>query len=209
MKNRVALQDQKGHVLVGDPPIAELLFSSTRLAWFWLIVRIWVGYQWFSSGLGKLSNPAWVSDGSALRGYWERAVAIPAAPAKPPVTFDWYRDFLNMLLAGNHEIWFAKLVVFGELAVGLGLFVGAFVGIAAFGGALMNWSFMMAGTASTNPVLLLASVGLMLAWKVAGYYGLDRFLLPMLGTPWRQVVTQPRATAAQAPATTAVTPIAR
>jgi hypothetical protein len=23
------------------------------------------------------------------------------------------------------------------------------------------------------------------AWKVAGYYGLDRYLLPMLGTPWR------------------------
>jgi thiosulfate dehydrogenase [quinone] large subunit len=24
----------------------------------------------------------------------------------------------------------------------------------------------------------------MLAWKVAGYYGVDRYLLPMLGTPW-------------------------
>jgi thiosulfate dehydrogenase [quinone] large subunit len=29
------------------------------------------------------------------------------------------------------------------------------------------------------------AVGLMLAWKVAGYYGLDRYLLPLLGTPWR------------------------
>ena len=26
----------------------------------------------------------------------------------------------------------------------------------------------------------------MLAWKVAGYYGLDRYLLPMLGTPWHR-----------------------
>jgi thiosulfate dehydrogenase [quinone] large subunit len=25
----------------------------------------------------------------------------------------------------------------------------------------------------------------MLAWKVSGYYGVDRYLLPMLGTPWR------------------------
>jgi thiosulfate dehydrogenase (quinone) large subunit len=25
----------------------------------------------------------------------------------------------------------------------------------------------------------------MLAWKVAGYYGLDRFVLPALGTPWQ------------------------
>ena len=27
----------------------------------------------------------------------------------------------------------------------------------------------------------------MLAWKVAGYYGADRVLLPLLGTPWRGV----------------------
>ena len=25
----------------------------------------------------------------------------------------------------------------------------------------------------------------MLAWKVAGYYGADRVLLPLVGTPWR------------------------
>jgi thiosulfate dehydrogenase [quinone] large subunit len=25
----------------------------------------------------------------------------------------------------------------------------------------------------------------MMAWKIAGYYGADRFLLPMLGTPWQ------------------------
>jgi len=24
----------------------------------------------------------------------------------------------------------------------------------------------------------------MLAWRVAGYYGVDRWLLPLLGTPW-------------------------
>jgi thiosulfate dehydrogenase [quinone] large subunit len=30
------------------------------------------------------------------------------------------------------------------------------------------------------------AVGLMLAWRVAGYYGLDRYLLPLLGTPWRR-----------------------
>ena len=27
-------------------------------------------------------------------------------------------------------------------------------------------------------------VGLMLGWRVAGYYGLDRWLLPTVGTPW-------------------------
>jgi thiosulfate dehydrogenase [quinone] large subunit len=65
------------------------------------------------------------------------------------------------------------------------LVLGAFVGIAAFFGAFMNWNFMMAGTASTNPLLFTLAIVLILAWKVAGYYGLDRALLPVLGTPWK------------------------
>jgi len=52
----------------------------------------------------------------------------------------------------------------------------------------MNMSFLLAGSSSANPVLFTAAVGLMLAWRVAGYYGVDRYLLPMLGTPWRASV---------------------
>ena len=37
---------------------------------------------------------------------------------------------------------------------------------------------------SVNPVMFALSVGVMLAWKVAGYYGVDRYLLPRLGVPW-------------------------
>jgi len=59
------------------------------------------------------------------------------------------------------------------------------VGIAAFFGAFMNWNFMMAGTASTNPLLFTLAILLILSWKVAGHYGADRFLLPILGTPWK------------------------
>ncbi len=49
----------------------------------------------------------------------------------------------------------------------------------------MNWNFMLAGSASINPLLFTLSVLIMLAWKNAGYFGLDRWLLPLLGTPWR------------------------
>jgi len=81
-------------------------------------------------------------------------------------------------------------------SVRAGLLVGALVGVAAFFGALMNMSFLLAGSASTNPVLFTMAIGLMLAWKVAGYYGLDRYLLPMLGTPWRAKVQTGRPGAA-------------
>ena len=49
----------------------------------------------------------------------------------------------------------------------------------------MNMSFLLAGSASTNPIMFALAIGLIMAWKVAGYYGVDRWLLPMLGTPWR------------------------
>lgn len=186
----VRLSDARGGMLIEDPPIARLLFSNTRMAWVWLVVRLWLGYQWFSSGWDKLTNPArsvdWISSGNAIRVFWERAVAVPPSPAKPSITFDWYREFINLLLVGQHEVWFSKLIVMGELAVGLGLILGAFVGVVAFCGGLMNWSFLMAGTTSTNPLLFAMTGLLILAWKTAGYYGLDRFLLPLLGTPWRQ-----------------------
>ncbi len=169
--------------LITDPPIAQLLFNDTRLSWLWLIARLYVGYSWLTSGLGKITNPAWTETGEALRGFWVTAVQIPAQ-GRPPVTFDWYRDFLTFLLNGGHYVWFAKLIVFGELAIGTALILGAFVGIAAFFGAFMNWNFLMAGTASINPVLFTLSILLILAWKTAGYIGLDRWLLPRLGTPW-------------------------
>lgn len=168
-----------------DPPIARILFSSTRLAWVWAAVRIWLGYQWIQAGLHKVGVEAWTGNGAALKGFWERAVQVPAPPARPAIAFDWYRSFIQYLLDIGAYTWFAKLVAYGELAIGIALVIGAFVGIAAFFGALMNWNFMMAGTASTNPMLFTAAMLLILAWKVAGYYGLDRALLPLLGTPWK------------------------
>lgn len=176
-------------VEVDGPPFARYLFSNTRAGLFWLPIRLFLGFSWLTSGWGKFSGEGWLDGGSALAGYWERAVSIPEQ-GRPPITYDWFRDFLTFLLDGGHETWFAYIIVFGEILVGLGLIFGALTGIAAFFGATMNMSFLLAGTASTNPVLFTAAIGLMLAWRVAGYYGIDRYLLPLLGTPWRAQVTE-------------------
>jgi len=168
-----------------DPPIARTLFNTTRLAWLWAAIRIWLGWQWIEAARHKVGVEAWTGTGGALKAFWERAIQVPPPPARPPIAFDWYRSFIQYLLDTQSYTWFAKLVAYGELAIGIALIVGAFVGIAAFFGAFMNWNFMMAGTASTNPLLFTAAMLLILAWKVAGYYGLDRVLLPILGTPWK------------------------
>jgi thiosulfate dehydrogenase (quinone) large subunit len=174
---------KKGN-LVQDPPLARFLFSDRRAAWLWLGLRVWLGYKWITAAMGKIDNPAWVQTGEALKGFWAGAVAIPET-GNPRIAFDWYRGFIQFLLDTESYTWFAKLVAYGELLVGIALIVGAFTGIAALFGALMNWNFMMAGAASTNPVLLIVAVGLVLAWKVSGYVGLDHWLLPIIGTPWQ------------------------
>ena len=168
-----------------DPRFARVLFSTARFAWLWAIARIWLGYQWIEASLHKIGAEAWTGNGLALKGFWEKAVQIPQAPAKPAIAFDWYRSFLQYLLDIRAYTWFAKLVAYGEMLIGIALIVGAFVGIAAFLAGFMNWNFMMAGAASTNPVLFTLAILLILAWKVAGYYGVDRYLLPTLGTPWK------------------------
>jgi thiosulfate dehydrogenase [quinone] large subunit len=172
------------NTVVQDPPLAKFLFTDPRAGWLWLFLRIWLGWQWIQASLHKISDPTWVVTGEALKGYWMGAVKIPVAPARAAISFDWYRTFLQMMLDGQAYTWFAKLVAYGEMLIGIGLIVGAFVGVAAFFGGLMNWNFMMAGSASTNPMLFLVAIVLILAWKVAGYFGADYFLLNWIGTPW-------------------------
>ncbi|HRF93580.1 MAG TPA: DoxX family membrane protein [Aggregatilineales bacterium] len=173
----------KQHRVVEDPKFITRLFTDARFSVIWLAARVWLGWQWLESASSKLSNPGWMETGEALKGYWTRAVAIPET-GRPVITFDWYRDFLQGMLDAQAYTWFAKLVALGELFVGIALVVGAFVGIAAFFGAFMNFNFMLAGSASTNPMLFLVAIFLIFAWKTAGFIGLDYFLLNWLGTPW-------------------------
>jgi thiosulfate dehydrogenase [quinone] large subunit len=169
---------------VQDPPLVQKLLNQPLAGLLWLPIRIWLGWQWFDAALHKISNPAWVATGEALKGFWSNAVKIPET-GRPPITFEWYRAFIQGMLDAEAYTWFAKVVAYGELLIGIALILGAFTGIAAFFGGFMNWNFMMAGSASTNPLLFVAAVGLILAWKVAGQVGADFFLLRWIGTPWQ------------------------
>lgn len=180
---------RKGEI-VQDPPLVQRLLSDPRAGWLWFFLRVWLGWQWIVAAEHKLVDPKWVVTGEALKGFWTNAIAIPAN-GKAAISFDWYRSFLTFMLNAHSYTWFAKLVTYGELLIGIGLIIGAFTGIAAFFGALMNWNFMMAGAASTNPLLFIIAIGLVLAWKVAGYIGADYFLLRFLGTPWRAKSGEP------------------
>ncbi|MBA4383387.1 MAG: DoxX family protein [Anaerolinea sp.] len=174
-----------GPINVEDAPFFKALFNSSKFAWLWLIVRIYVGYQWVNASLHKLSSPEWMQTGEALKGYWMRAVSMPEAPAKPPINYEWYRSFIQSMLDSQSYVWFGKLIAVGEFLVGIALILGVFVGIAAFFSALMNLNFLLAGSLSSGPILLVLGILIMFAWKAAGYYGLNRAVLYYVGTFWQ------------------------
>ena len=174
---------------VEDPISWRLLLGNVFFALFWLPVRFFVGRDWLSAGWHKVVDPEWTQSGVALQSYWQRAAAIPES-GRPPITYDWFRQFLQYMLDNGWYTWFAKLVAWGEVLVGLALLLGALVGLSAFFGTFMNFNYMLAGSSSTNPVLFGLAIFLVLAWKVGGHWGLDRWLLPVLGTPWARAEAQ-------------------
>ena len=46
-------QNMAKQVIVDESPVYKLLFSDPRVAWFWLIVRIYVGWEWLTAGWEK------------------------------------------------------------------------------------------------------------------------------------------------------------
>lgn len=168
-----------------DPGFVKTIFGSPKMSVLFLLLRLYIGWQWLSAGIEKVNSPAWTQSGTALQGFWTSATKVDAGAKGAAIHYGWYHDFLRYMLDHQWYTWFAKLIAFGETAIGIALIVGAFVGVAAFFGAFMNFNFMLAGSASINPVLFALAILLVLGWKVAGYLGADYYLLPAIGTPWK------------------------
>ena len=149
----------------------------------YLGLRLFLAWEWLEAGWSKVTNPAWVQTGDALRAYWERAVLLPVPPARPAITYPAYRAFIQYMLDNGWYTWFASVVAWGEVLIGLGFLFGGLIGFAAFFALLMNFAFLFAGTASSNPMLIMLEVVVLLGWRVAGWWGIDRLLLPRLGGP--------------------------
>ncbi|MDL2342874.1 DoxX family protein [Deinococcus sp. MIMF12] len=168
--------------LMHEPRLSRLLFADPRLAPVWALLRVYVGYEWLVAGWGKVTNPAgvWVGEqaGTAVSGFLTGALAKTGGDH--PDVAGWYAWFLQHVALPNAAV-FSYLVAYGEVLVGVALILGLFTGIAAFFGGVMNASYLLAGTVSTNPLLFILATWLVLGWRVAGWWGLDRFVLARFG----------------------------
>lgn len=182
-KTEIRPNDRRFTTQFDDPPVERLLFNDVRLSWLWLVLRLWLGWQWLEAGWGKVQNPAWVGAGAGapIRGFVQGALSKTGG--EHPDVPGWYAWFLQNVVQTNAGLW-SNLVAYGEVLVGIALVLGLFTGIAAFFGGFMNFNYLLAGTVSTNPMMFLVAGLLVLAWKTAGWLGLDRVVLPLFGTPW-------------------------
>ena len=73
----------------------------------------------------------------------------------------------------------------GLTLAGIALILGVLTGPAAFVGGCLSIGLWDAAGVQMVALLFAAVVWLVLAWKTAGWIGLDRWLLPLLGMPWR------------------------
>ena len=120
--------------------------------------------------------------GAALQSLWNQALhPVAGSPG-------WLGGLLAWLLESGSYIWVARAVALTETLVGIALILGVLTGLAAFAGSLVGVSLMLVGGGLMNPVLFGLAIALIFAWKTAGWIGLDRWLLPLLGTPWRRGV---------------------
>ena len=184
-------------VTIEEPRFARFLFDSRQGALIWLVVRVWLGYQWLHAGWGKITgtsggtfawhlgftSDSWLRSSAGLKGFAGYALK-GAGGENAAVNYGWYAHFLHYLSTSGG--WMAPMIAIGETTIGILLIVGLFTGIAAFLGGTLNMSFGLAGVAGVNPVFFAAAMLLVLAWRNAGYYGLDRIVLPWLGTPWHR-----------------------
>ncbi len=149
----------------------RFLRESGWASYFLLVIRLYLGYEWMMAGWHK------IADGFDASGYLKGALG--KATGEHPAVQGWWASFIEGFALPNVGL-FNFLVPWGELLVGIALILGTFTTFAALMAATMNFAFLLSGTTSTNPQMLLLILFVLVAGTNSGKIGLDRWLLPAI-----------------------------
>ncbi|GAA5416443.1 hypothetical protein Pryu01_01478 [Paraliobacillus ryukyuensis] len=150
----------------------EFIRNNRYVAGVLALIRIYLGYQWFTHGIEKLTGGGFDASGF-IQG------AIANSTGEGATVQGWWGTFLETVALPGANI-FSLLVMWGEVLVGAALILGLFTNFAALMAATMNFAFLFSGTVSTNAQMVLLTIFLIVAGYNAGRYGLDRFVLPFV-----------------------------
>lgn len=152
------------------------LLQGAKGSWIWLIIRLYLGYQWVEAGWHKLTGATPFDATGFIKG--AIAKSVPASAGAKPVVQAWWAGFLQDFALPNVKL-FNFLIISGEILVGLALILGFATLFAAVMGMTMNFAFLLSGTVSSNPNLLILEIVLVaLGGAYAGYLGVDYWFRP-------------------------------
>jgi thiosulfate dehydrogenase [quinone] large subunit len=147
-----------------------------------MLIRLYAGWKWMTSGLGKLT----ASKAFDASGFIKGAIAKPVMDSTTnELIYPNYVAFLKHFALPNIQK-FNLIVPLGEFLVGVGLILGCLTTVAAFFGVLMNFMYMFAGSVSSNPLMALLGFIILAAGANAGKFGVDYVALSRL----RELFTQ-------------------
>ncbi len=143
---------------------------ANQLGWALLPLRLFLGVTMVYASLDKLLNPAYLDPNATGGVKRQMELATVGSPISSLVSF-----------SAHHATLMGLTIAFGELAVGLGLLLGLFTRLAAFGGVLLSLSFLLTVSWTTRPYfygpdiaflfaftpLVLAGDGGVLSWQTA------------------------------------------
>jgi thiosulfate dehydrogenase [quinone] large subunit len=138
------------------------------------VIRLYVGYEFLMAGFEKISGGKFDASG-----FLAGAIHNPVLSPTKAVEYPTYVAFLKGFALPNAHL-FNVLIPYGEFLVGLGLILGCLTTAAAFFGLVMNFSYVLAGTVSSNPLDILLGVIILAAGFNAGRIGLDRWVIPFV-----------------------------
>lgn len=153
---------------------AKWLRESKLSAGILVVIRLFLGYTFITAGYHKLTG-----GGFDAAGFLKGAIANPVKGPEGDILYGWYVSFLKDFALPNVDI-FNTIVPIGEFLIGLGLILGTLTTAAAFFALIMNFSFMFAGTVSSNPQDIFLGGIILFSGFNAGRYGLDRWVIPFI-----------------------------
>jgi thiosulfate dehydrogenase [quinone] large subunit len=156
--------------------IMKWLRGSKYAAVILTLMRFYVGYEWMKAGWHKITG----DKAFTAAGYLKGAIAKPVLESgTQDSVYPNFVAFLQHFALPNVKL-FDAIVPWGELLVGVGLILGALTTTAVFFGMVMNFTYMLAGTVSSNPWLILISIFIIAAGANAGKFGVDYYVLPYI-----------------------------
>lgn len=142
---------------------------------FLLPLRLFMALAWFRAAAEKLMDPNWFS-GQTLTLFLQRQLESGF------IAFPFYEFLVNQVFL-EQVVFFAKLVLLGQVAVAVALAFGLFSQFALLVALFMNLNFVLVG--AVNPSVFYMAMQLVLLYAHAGAsLGLDGFLNRRLKQAW-------------------------